>query len=143
MKTNQAGIAIIKHYESWSATPYLDPIGIPTIGWGTTEGITMQSPEIDMAEGERMLANGLQWAENAVSRYITVPLSSNQFSALVSLVYNIGSGHFYASTLRRKLNREDYDGAANEFWKWRRSGGIIMGGLVARRASERALFLSE
>ncbi len=143
MKTNQAGIAIIKHYESWSATPYLDPIGIPTIGWGTTDGVTMQHPEIDRPEGERLLRLGLDWAEEAIGRFIHVTLTSNQFSALVSFVYNVGSGNLYASTLRRRLNRAEYEGAADEFPKWRRSGGIIMGGLVARRASEQALFLSE
>ena len=78
--------------------------------------------------------------EYDVSRLINVPLTENQFGALVSFTYNVGSGNLKASTLRQKLNRGDYAGAADEFPKWRRAGGKILRGLVRRRAAERALF---
>ncbi|MBC8242328.1 MAG: lysozyme [Alphaproteobacteria bacterium] len=147
MKTPPAGLDLIKHYEGWSATPYLDPVGIPTIGYGSTWGlgggrVTMGHPEIDSAAGEALLARELAHTEKAVSRLIRVPLNEGQFAALVSFTYNLGSGRLQGSTLRMKANRGDYDGAADEFPKWRRAGGRIMRGLVRRRAEERALWLN-
>ena len=79
--------------------------------------------------------------ENAVARLVRSPLTENQFSAVCCLVYNVGSGKFRSSTIRMKLNRKDYEGAANEFWKWRRAGGKILRGLVRRRKEEELLFL--
>jgi len=60
----------------------------------------------------------------------------------VSFSFNVGLGNFQSSTLRSKLNRGDYEGASNEFPKWRKAGGKILKGLVKRRADERNLFLS-
>ena len=85
----------------------------------------------------------MRTAENAVARIVRTSLNLNQFSSLVSLVYNIGSGRFMSSTIRSKLNRQDYTGASNEFWKWRRSNGRIMRGLVLRREDEAKLFRKE
>ena len=79
-------------------------------------------------------------AERAIGSLVRVSLTSNQRSALISFVYNVGSGNFQRSTMRMKLNRHDYDGCANEFWKWRRAGGRILNGLVRRRKSEEQLF---
>ena len=76
----------------------------------------------------------------AITRLITVPLNSNQFSAIGSLTFNIGSSRLKSSTLRSKINRGDYDGASAEFPKWRRAGGRILKGLVRRRIAERELF---
>ena len=78
--------------------------------------------------------------EQAVLRLIHVPLTNNQFSALVSFTYNVGSGNLASSTLRQKLNRQEYDAAADEFPKWRRAAGKILKGLVLRRKEEQALF---
>jgi lysozyme len=80
--------------------------------------------------------------EAQVSSLVKVPLTDNQFSAIVSLVYNIGSGQFQTSTLLRKLNRGDYDGAANEFGRWVYDNGKKLDGLVTRRENERELFLT-
>jgi len=155
LKTNDAGIEIIKFYEGLKdgdpdtpgLDPYICPAGHPTIGWGSTWGfdgkrITMGHRPITVEEAVLLLKQELARAEKAVSRLVKVALTENQFSALVSFVYNVGSGNFAASTMRSKLNRGDYDGAANEFWKWRRSNGVILGGLVKRRAAEKALFIS-
>jgi lysozyme len=78
--------------------------------------------------------------EKAVRSLIHVDLSADQFSALVSWTYNLGSGRLQSSTLRAKLNRGNYFGASAEFPKWRRAGGVIMLGLVRRREAELALF---
>ena len=142
---NDKGLAIIKHYEGVSYNPYLDPIGIPTIGYGSIFGL--DSNRVDMghrriteSEATDLLIRECQEAEHAIARLVRVPLTSNQRSALISFVFNVGSGNFQRSTMRMKLNRKDYEGTAKEFWKWRRAGGKIFKGLVRRRASEEQLF---
>ena len=147
MKINEEGLAIIKHYEGCSLAVYRCPSGIPTIGYGSTfdldgNRITMDHKNITTDEAEAYLVRGLRTSENAVARLVTAPLdaNANQFSSLVSFCYNIGAGNFQASTLRMKLNRSDYFGAAGEFWKWRRGGGKILRGLVNRRREECLLF---
>ena len=149
MKINEKGLEIVKHYEGCSLAVYRCPSGIPTIGYGSCydpggNRITMDYQNITTDEAEKFLVYGLRTSENAVARLVTAPLNANQFSSLVSFCYNIGASNFQASTLRMKLNRLDYLGAAGEFWKWRRGGGDgrILKGLVFRRASERQLFLA-
>ncbi len=146
MKTNKAGIEIIKHFEGYSSTVYADPIGIPTIGYGSIwdvngKRLTMDHPPISEEVGEQLLKRELKHVERAIRHLIRVPLTENQFSAISSLAYNIGTSRLSSSTLRAKINREDYQGAADEFPKWRRAGGVILKGLVRRRAAERELFL--
>ncbi len=146
MKTNAAGLAIIRHFEGFSSMPYLDPVGIPTIGYGSIWGldrrrVTMEHPEINEDDGEIILGRMLRHTERAVIRLIRVSLSEDQFSALVSFTYNLGNGNLQRSTLRMKANRGDTAGAAAEFPKWRRAGGRVLRGLVRRRAEEQALWL--
>ena len=150
---NDKGLAIIKKYEGLvdgdpdtpGLDPYLDPINIATLGWGSCRSfdgsrVTMDHRSITIDEAEHLLRRYCLWAERSIGRLVRVPLTSNQRSALISFVYNIGSGNFQRSTIRMKLNRKDYIGAANEFWKWRRAGGRILKGLVRRRAREEQLF---
>ncbi len=70
-----------------------------------------------------------------------IPINQHQYDALVSLVFNIGRGNFAASTMLKKLNLSDYDGAAAEFPKWNKQAGKVLNGLTKRRAKEQALFL--
>ncbi|MDB4725928.1 lysozyme [bacterium] len=142
---NEAGLSIIKTFEGFSEAPYLCPAGIPTIGYGSTwdqEGnrVTMEHPNITESGGQRLLDREVRHTELAVNSLILVALNENQFSALCSFTYNLGSGNLQSSTLRAKLNRGDYEGASAEFPKWRRAGGRILKGLVRRRAIERELF---
>jgi|TARA_R110002110_G_scaffold6647_3_gene33307 lysozyme len=148
VRTNEQGIAIIKKYEGCSLRCYLDPIGIPTIGYGSIWGLDharLASTHRDITEdeAEHLLKRELRTTENAVARLVAQPLTINQFSAVCCLVYNVGSGKFKSSTIRMKLNRKDFTGASNEFWKWRRAGGKILRGLVRRRAEEKELFDAE
>jgi len=151
--TNEQGIYIIKKYEGLvdgdpetpGLDPYYDPIGIPTIGYGSTYGIdgtrvTMSHRAITSDEASYLLKRELSYTETYVAKLVIQPVTINQFSALCSLTYNIGSGNFQASTMRMKLNRRDYYGAECEFWKWRRAGGRILRGLVLRREEERQLY---
>ena len=145
MRCNDEGIAIIKKYEGCSLRCYLDPIGIPTIGYGSIWGLdhnrlVSSHRNITENEAEHLLKRELLTTENAVARLVKSPLTQNQFSAVCCLVYNVGSGKFRSSTIRMKLNRKDFTGASNEFWKWRRAGGKILRGLVRRRAEEKELF---
>ncbi len=147
MKTNDDGLDIIKSFEGFSAEPYICPAGVPTIGYGSTwaadgDPVTMDHPAITEAEAERLLRQEVRRTERAVDRLIAAELTENMFSALVSFTYNVGSGNLQRSTMRMKLNRGDYEAAADEFPKWRRAGGRILKGLVRRRAEERALFLA-
>lgn len=146
MRCNDAGIEIIKKYEGRSLRCYLDPIGIPTIGYGSIWGLDhsrLASDHRDITENEAeyLLKRELLTTENAVARMVRTALTENQFSAVCCLVYNVGSGRFRSSTIKMKLNRQDFKGAANEFWKWRRAGGKILRGLVRRREEEKQLFL--
>ena len=89
-----------------------------------------------------MLRQEVRHVEKTIARVVKAPLTENQFSSLVSFVYNVGSGNFFRSTMRQKISRLDYEGAADELPKWRRSAGRILPGLVRRRVAERNLFLA-
>lgn len=145
MKTNAAALDIITSFEGFSAEPYQCPAAVWTIGYGSTRcldgsRVSADTPDLTEAEALEWVQHELVRTEYDVSRLINVPLTENQFGALVSFAYNVGSGNLKASTLRQKLNRGDYEGAAAEFPKWRRAGGKVLRGLVRRRAAERALF---
>ena len=130
---------IIKVCEGLRLNAYLCPADVWTIGYGHTQ-TAKPGLQIDESEAENLLRIDLASSELFVSRYIRLELNQNQFDALVSLVFNIGCGNFKASTLRMKLNRGDFIGAANEFPKWRKGGGRVLPGLVRRRALEKELF---
>lgn len=146
MKINDAGLYIIKKYEGFSSSVYVCPSGRATIGYGSTwddsgDPVTLDHADITVDEAEGLLRQEVAHVEKAIGRLTKASLTDNMFSALASLVYNIGSGAYQRSTLRMKLNREDYAGACGEFPKWRRGGGKILPGLVRRREEEAALFL--
>ena len=146
MRTGKPGLEIIKHFEGFSSDPYLCPADVATIGYGATYGfdhkrITMDHRPISLEEGEALLAQELRSVERSVRRLVRVALTQNQFDALVSFTFNLGSGRLQSSTLRSKLNRGDYEGASGELPKWRKAGGRVLAGLVKRRFSEQKLFL--
>lgn len=139
-KINQSGLDLIKNFEGCKLMAYQDSVGIWTIGIGHTPA--QQGQVIDEAEALNLLASDCANAEAAVSRLVTSPLTDNQFSALVSFVFNLGQGTFKRSTLLTKLNAGDYTGAADEFLKWDKAGGKALPGLTDRRQAEKALFLT-
>lgn len=149
------GIELIKHFESClkpigggKFEAYPDPAhgwGVPTIGWGTIQyenGKKVQKGDvIDQARADELLKWEVGEKVDAVRKLVKVPLTDDQFSALVSFAYNVGLGNLGSSTLIKKLNAGDHAGAADEFRKWTRANGQILRGLVRRRESERNLFL--
>lgn len=131
---------IVKEFEGLRLEAYKCPAGVWTIGYGHTRGV-IPGDVITEAEAEALLAEDLEDSEDAVRAFVNVELNQNQFDALVSFVYNLGSGNFNSSTLLRKLNNGDYLGAANEFNRWNKAGGVVLSGLVRRRNAEANLFI--
>ena len=142
MSISPAGIALIQAHEGLRLTAYRDPVGIWTIGYGSTGGVR-RGMTITRDQAVLRLYHDVDDAEATVNNRVTVPLSQSQFDALASFVFNVGGGAFRKSTLLQKLNAGDYAGASNEFMRWIKAKGRVLGGLVTRRAAERALFLSE
>lgn len=148
MKISSNGIELIKQFEGLSLVPYLCPANIPTIGWGNTfyenmKKVTLQDEPITRERADSLF-NFLVTTNyvNVVNRLVIVDINQNQFDALVSFVYNIGSGNFEKSTLLKKVNQSDFIGASLEFEKWNKANGKILNGLTKRRLAEKELFLS-
>ncbi len=149
MQISPEGIALIKGFEGCRLTAYPDPGtgGAPwTIGYGWTllvDGKPVKpGMTINQTTADRLLKTGLVGYENDVLKMVKVRVNQNQFDALVSFAYNVGSRAFSTSTLLKKLNAGDIKGAADEFLRWNKSGGKVLNGLTRRREAERALFLS-
>lgn len=142
MKTSPIGLALIKRFEGFSATPYLCPARIWTIGYGhvllPAERTTLM--QVDEAMAERLLIGDVLFAEQAVRKYISVPLSENQFDALVSFTFNVGAGALQRSALRRVINRGEVDEIPRQWMRWVWGGGRRLTGLARRRAAELLVF---
>ncbi|MGK7951398.1 MAG: lysozyme [Xenococcaceae cyanobacterium] len=141
MSISQAGINLIKRWEGFRSNAYLCPGNVWTIGYGHTATVK-PGMCINQVEAEELLKSDLRRFENAISNLVKVPLTQAQFDALTSFTFNVGIAAFGKSTLRKKLNRKDYSGAANEFSRWVHANGKRLPGLVSRRQEERKLFLS-
>lgn len=142
-----AAVDLATHFEGFSAWPYLDPAAVPTIGYGSiyvggNSGVrvTMDTPPIDEPTARLWLAAELQQAARAVAAEVTVPLTAGQAAALEDFIYNLGVGAFASSTLLRKLNAGDYQGAAAQIDLWDHAGGRVLAGLLRRRQAETQLF---
>lgn len=138
---------IVENFEGFRSCPYLDPVGVPTIGFGSTfypdgRRVKLSDPCIDKNEARKLMHGEFARVGKKVDELVKVPLTKNQKTALTSLTFNIGVEGFRNSTLLRKLNRGDIDGAAQEFDRWVYGGGNKLPGLVDRREKEKDLFLS-
>jgi len=142
---SQNGINLISSFEGCELKAYLCPAKVWTIGFGTTvypNGVKVKKGDsYTLEQAKQFKAHDLKRFEKTVNDLVKVPLTQNQFDALVSLTYNIGTGAFEKSTLLKKLNAGDYQGAADQFTAWNKGGGKVLQGLVNRRAKERDLFL--
>ncbi|MDF0604700.1 lysozyme [Neisseriaceae bacterium TC5R-5] len=146
MKPSNNCLNLIKQFEGFSATPYLCPAKIPTIGYGSTRyengsAVKLSDPTISEVRAITIMQATLDKEYvPAVERYVKASLNQGQFDALVDFAYNCGVQNLRNSTLLKKLNSEDYAGAAKEFDKWINGGGKKLPGLIKRRAAERKLF---
>ena len=146
MTINQAGLDLIKEFEGFRAESYRDPVGVWTIGYGTTAaadvGIAPNAGmKISKADAEMYLARAIDKFAAQIDPKITRPINENERAAFLSLAYNIGPGAFAKSSALRKFNEGDKAGAANAILLWNKAGGKVLAGLVRRREAERALFL--
>lgn len=145
MKASEKCLELIRRFEGFRSKPYRCPAGVPTIGYGSTRyadgtPVKLTDAPITEAQADDIMRQTLGEYENAVNRYVTVPLSQNEFDALVDFAYNAGAKNLLNSTLLRKLNAGDRKGAAREFDRWVHANGEVLPGLVKRRMAERALF---
>lgn len=127
------GIALEEGFTSKAVIPV--PGDVPTIGFGTTEGVKKG----DVITPEKALVRLLQDADKfseGVKRCANVPLFQHEYDAYVSLSYNIGTGAFCNSTLVKKLKVYDYEGACKEILKWDKFKGEPLKGLTHRRQRE-------
>ena len=149
MKTNKAGVDLIKRWEGCRLKAYPDPAtgGEPwTIGYGLTSAAGIVPVKrglvITQAQADEYLVKSLEKYEAAVSKALTKTPTPNQFAAMVSLCFNVGPGAFARSSVVRKFNAGDTRGAADAFRLWTKAAGKVMAGLKNRREDERKLFLT-
>lgn len=140
MQISINGLNLIKEFEGLKLRAYQCSANIWTIGYGHTADVSANDV-ITEEKALSFLRQDVADSERAVNQYVHVPLTQNQFDALVSFVFNMGAGNFRTSTLLKKLNSGDDDGAAQEFGRWIHAGGKALAGLIRRREAERALFL--
>ena len=139
MRISQEGVNLIKHFEGCRLEAYKCPAGVWTIGYGHTKGVK-EGDAIEQEAAEAFLIEDLESFEQAVTRLVEVPLTQQQFDALVSWIFNLGAGNLAESTLLRKLNNYQYAEVPEQMMRWVRAGGQVLDGLVKRRAAEAALF---
>jgi lysozyme len=147
LKINLEGLNLIKEFEGFRSKAYLCAANVPTLGYGSTfypNGIKVKLGDtITLPEAEKLLLVTIEGFAKGVRNAVKVPLTTNQFSALVSFAFNVGLSAFESSTLLKKINNKDYSGASLEFSKWVKGGGKTLPGLVRRRNAEKNLFLKK
>ena len=139
------GMKLLEQFEGLRLEAYLDSASIATIGFGSIKypngNKVKLGDKITKAQAKEYKLHDLKEFESTVNTSVKVPLTQNQYDALVSLSYNIGSGAFKNSTLLKKLNNGDYKEAADQFLVWNKVNSKRVQGLVNRREAERNLFL--
>ena len=167
MKISEKGEHLMHFFEGYRAKPYRCSAAIWTVGWGHAmyadqlnlpnvrkEGYTgLIRSDYQLKEGDArvwskdelvdLFKSDIDTFERGVLR-LSPNLVSHQgkFDAITSFVYNAGLGNYQRSTIRMKVNREDWEGAAEAFMSWTKAGGKEVAGLVKRRKAEVALFLN-
>lgn len=140
MQLNREALELLKTLEGFSSHAYRDGGGVPTIGFGFIAGVK-PGDTITREDAEIRLLKELKQFEECVTECIKVPVTSNQFSALVLLAYNIGCEAFRHSTLLKMLNEKaPSDMVALQFMRWIYDNGKVVKGLKNRREKEMALF---
>lgn len=129
---------LIRRYEGCKLMPYLCPAAVWTCGWGSTGPDVFPGRAWSQEYADRRMAiDAARFARGALA--YCPRLSGDALCAIADFAYNLGLGRLQASTLRRRLNAEDWDGARVELAKWINGGGRKLPGLVLRRAAEAAL----
>lgn len=141
---NAASLELIKRFEGWRDTAYLDAVNVLTIGYGHTsmagEPVVKSGMKITRAEGEAILRRDLVKYAKAVEDAVKVPLTDNQFGALVSFCYNVGPGNFRSSSVLERVNAKRFEDVPIRLLLWNKAGGKTLAGLTRRRQAEGDLF---
>lgn len=140
---------LCRRFEGFRTNPYLCPAGVPTIGYGSTfyadgRKVTMQDPPMDEPTARALLVSELmhRYAPGTIRQcpiLLTLAMQANDWgklNAIVDFAYNLGVGRLQTSTLRRKINAQDWEGAKEQLMLWTRGGGKVLPGLVKRRQAE-------
>lgn len=135
--------ALCRQFEGFRSKPYLCPAGIPTIGYGSTyysdgRKVTLQDRFIsEQAANDLLLAELHHTYAPGVLRLCPVlATDERKLNAIVDFAYNLGVGRLQTSTLRRKINTQDWDGSKEQLMLWTRGGGKVLPGLLKRRQAE-------
>lgn len=142
MKISDEGLSLIKHFEGCELKAYRCAANVLTIGYGSTKGVT-EDMEITQEGAEELLQEEMHEYEGYINDMVKVPLEQHQFDAMVSWVFNLGSGNLSSSTLLKKLNNSEYDEVPEQIKRWNKAGGKVLEGLVRRREAEALLFSSK
>ena len=148
MKLSDNGFRLLGELEGIVLRPYKDSVGIPTIGIGSTyyeDGtkVKMTDKAITKERAIQLAKNVVKSFEEQVNKSILLPMTQNQFDAMVLLCYNIGESGFAKSSVVKNFNAGNLQKAADSFLLWNKAGGRVVQGLVNRRKKERDLFLSK
>ena len=141
MTLGPKGRALIQSFESLRLQAYQDQRGIWTIGWGHVQGVVPYQT-CSVSDADDWFTQDTQTAVNAVNSTTDVPLTQEQFDALVSFCFNVGQGAEAHSTLLSYVTQHRFAEAADQFLVWDHIAGVPNAGLLRRRQAERALFLS-
>lgn len=133
-------LPLIKEFEGCKLIAYKCPAGIPTIGWGETQGVSMGDVWTQEQADSMLEKRVREFMDGVLKRCPLLWQKPACLAACTSFAYNVGLANFGGSSMARKLNEGDYDGASAEFPKWNKAGGKILAGLVRRREAEQALF---
>lgn len=148
MKLNNEGYKLITKHEGLVLKPYLCPAKVPTIGYGNTyyengTKVTLLDKPITKERAFEMFKEIADRFAKAVSQSVTSNVNQNQFNALVSFAYNVGVANFKKSTLLKLVNANPGNPQIkNEFMKWTKANGVVLGGLVKRRTDESNIYFS-
>lgn len=133
----------VASFEGLRLEAYRCSAGVLTIGYGHTGSDVKPTSKLTKEQAWDLLVKDLTVRANELARYINVPLSQNQYVALLSFAFNLGIGALTSSTLLKRLNEGLYEDAAYQFLRWNKAGGKVLPGLVRRRTAEMELFLKD
>lgn len=143
MKLSRDGARLIESFEGFRSSAYRDAIGVWTIGYGSTKGVNASTPNMTRSQAEARLMREVDATYGKAVNSLKLPLNQNQFDALVSFVYNVGTGGISPSTqVGKHLRKHEWQAAADALLAWDKAGGKPLAGLTRRRHAERALFLT-
>ncbi len=142
MHISAEGLSLIKKFEGCELKAYRCAANVLTIGYGTIKNVT-EGMEITQEEAETLLQEEMHEYEGYINDMVKVPLEQHQFDAMVSWVFNLGSGNLSSSTLLKKLNNSEYDEVPAQIRRWNKAGGKVLDGLIRRREAEAKMFMNQ